>query len=85
MIETAYERGWATLQNGELLKAAEGDGFDLLVTTDKNLKYQQKVEGRTIGIDVLLSTSWPKIQAQASAVAACIDGAQRGAYVEFPL
>ncbi len=45
-VETAYERGWATLQNGALLAAADDAGFDVFVTTDKNLQYQQRVASR---------------------------------------
>jgi len=37
-VETAYERGWASLQNGALLAAADEAGFDVFVTTDKNLQ-----------------------------------------------
>ncbi len=40
-VETSFERGWSTLVNGELLSAAEAAGFDVLVTTDMNLRYQQ--------------------------------------------
>lgn len=39
-VETAYEMGWGTLQNGALIAAAEAHKFEVLVTTDKNLKYQ---------------------------------------------
>lgn len=39
-VETAFELGWGTLQNGALIAAAESDGFDVFLTTDKNLKYQ---------------------------------------------
>jgi hypothetical protein len=39
-VQTASERGWDTLQNGELLKAAEAAGFNVLVTPDKNIRYQ---------------------------------------------
>lgn len=38
-VSTAYERGWSTLKNGELLVAAEDQGLEVLVTTDRNLKY----------------------------------------------
>lgn len=40
-VETAFERGWHTLTNGELLAAAERDGFEILLTTDKNLRYHK--------------------------------------------
>jgi hypothetical protein len=39
VVETAYERGWSSLKNGELIAAAESAGFEVFVTTDKNLKY----------------------------------------------
>ena len=40
VVDTAFERGWATLHNGELLDVAEQEGYDLLMTTDQNLRYQ---------------------------------------------
>jgi hypothetical protein len=61
-VSTAYELGWATLKNGELLAAAENNGFDVLVTTDTNLQYQQNLTQRKIAIVVLSTTSWPRIQ-----------------------
>jgi hypothetical protein len=61
-VETAFERRWHTLTNGELLAAAERYGFDILMTTDKKLRYQQSSSGRSIAIIVLSSTSWPRIE-----------------------
>lgn len=42
-VFTAYELGWATLKNGELLRSAEEQGFEIFVTTDANLRYQQNL------------------------------------------
>jgi hypothetical protein len=84
-VETAYERKWNTLTNGELIRAAEAEGFQVFVTTDRNLKYQQNLIGRRIAIVVILSTSWPKMQPKAEAIAAVIAGAAPGTYSEFPL
>lgn len=47
-ISPAFERGWSRLKNGELLDVAQGDGFDLLVTTDSHLKNQQNLTQRRI-------------------------------------
>ena len=58
-VATAYERGWSTLTNGDLLQAAETAGFTVLVTTDTHLKYQQNLVARRIAIVVLSTTSWP--------------------------
>lgn len=55
-VSTAFEEGWATLDNGELLRVAEGV-FDALITTDQNLRYQQNLSGRRLGILVLPTTS----------------------------
>ena len=47
-VETAFELGWATLQNGALIAMAEESGFEVFVTTDKNLKYQQNLNARRL-------------------------------------
>ena len=52
-VEEARSRGWDTLRNGELLDAAEAAGFDVLLTTDRNIRYQQNLTGRKIAIVVL--------------------------------
>ena len=81
-VETAYERGWSTLANGALLAAAETDGFDVLLTTDLNLQYQQNLTERVIAIVVLSTTSWPRIRAAAEEVSRAIDGSATSRYVE---
>ena len=82
-VETAYERGWQTLENGELLSAAETDGFDVLLTTDQNLRYQQNLQGRKIAVIVLLSTSWPRIRERQDAIRNTVDSIAPGAYDEI--
>ncbi len=52
-VREAKAEGWDTFKNGDLLTAAEAAGFDVLVTTDKNIRYQQNLTGRTIAIIVL--------------------------------
>ena len=59
---TAHQLGWSNFHNGELLAKAELEGFELLLTTDSNLLYQQNLSNRKISIIVLSSTSWPRIQ-----------------------
>jgi hypothetical protein len=58
-VETAAQRGWDKLKNGELLEAAEKAGFEVLVTPDKNIPYQQNLELRKIAIVVLGNPQWP--------------------------
>ena len=82
-VTTAYERGWSALKNGELIAATEAGGFEVLITTDKNLKYQQNLTGRSLAIVVLWTTSWPKIQKSVSRVRAAVDLATKGSYTEL--
>ena len=84
-VSTAYERGWSTLKNGELLAAAEDLGFAVLVTTDINLKYQQNLASRSIAIVVLSTTSWPRIKAAVEGVVAAVNAAALGTYVEVAI
>jgi hypothetical protein len=57
-VVEARDRAWDRISNGELLKAAEAAGFDLLLTTDKRIRYQQNLTGRTIAIVVLGIHEW---------------------------
>ena len=84
-ISTTYERGWSELRNGELLDAAEREGFALLVTTDSNLRHQQNLSKRRVAIVVLLSTSWPRIQRAIPTVASAIDAASPGSCTEVEI
>lgn len=84
-VDTVYERGWSGLANGDLLITAENNGYELLVTTDQNLRYQQNLTSRRIALVVLMSTSWPRIQLQVEAVRNIIDAAVPGAYHEVTI
>ena len=81
-ISTAYECGWSTLNNGDLLDAADGARFDILITTDKNLRHQQNLAGRRIAIVVLPSASWPRIQRDLSMIGRAVEQASEGSYME---
>jgi hypothetical protein len=72
------------LENGELVEMAESLGFELLITTDKNLRYQQNLTGRQIAILVLWTTSWPEIRPHSIAVADAALELSRGQFLEFP-
>jgi hypothetical protein len=83
VVETAYERGWGGLKNGELLAHAEAEGFDALVTTDQNLRHQQNLQGRKIGVAVLMTTSWPRIRLNVNLVVQALDNLRPGNYEEI--
>jgi len=77
-VSTAYEMGWAELENGALLDAAETAKFELFVTTDQNLKHQQQLAKRGLAIIVLPTTSWPIIQKHSSEIAAAVSTIKPG-------
>ncbi len=81
-VSTAYELGWANLQNGDLLAAAEKT-FGGFITTDKNLRYQQNLAGRRLAILVLPTTSWPRIQKHIPEIIAAVNALKPGDYVEM--
>ena len=61
-VATAYELGWSTVINGDLIRLAEQEGYELLITTDTNLRYQQNLKDRNLAILVLTTTSWLRIR-----------------------
>lgn len=72
VVSTAFEMGWSEMANGDLLKAAEA-AFDVLITTDQNLRYQQHLGGQRLSILVLPTTSWPLIRTHVAEVVAALD------------
>ncbi len=81
-ISTAYEMGWAQLSNGDLLAAAE-KSFDVFITTDQNLRYQQNLGGRRLAILVLPTTSWPEIQKHTDKVSDSVNALKPGDFIEL--
>ena len=81
-VASAFEMGWSDISNGKLLSVAEKQ-FDVLVTTDQQLRYQQNLASRKIAVLVLPSASWPKLRPQAAEIATAVAALSSGAYVEF--
>jgi predicted nuclease of predicted toxin-antitoxin system len=84
-VRTAAQEGWDRLPNGELLNAAEAAGFDVLLTTDKNLRYQQNLSGRKLAIVVLGQGRWGLIQRHVAAVVSAVNAATPGSYAEVEI
>ena len=85
--EIAFARriGWHELKNGELLRQAEEAGFDVLVTADKNMGYQQNLGGRRIAIVVLGTQQWPAVRQHLERIREAVNGASPGSYVEVAI
>lgn len=83
-VSTAQEMGWGRVRNGELLQRAEGV-FDVFLTADQQLKYQQNLTGRRLAILVLSTNRWPNVRARTPEIIAAIQSLLPGDYVELAL
>src|SRR6266404_4379338 len=84
-VSKAKDRGWDTLSNGDLLTEAERAGFDLLLTADKNMRHQQNLRDRRIAIVVLSTPQWPVVRLHIERIAAVVNVATPGSYIEVNL
>lgn len=84
-VTDAFEQGWDRLRNGDLLTTAEAGGFDMLLTTDKNMRYQQNLMGRRIAIVVLGQQQWPKLRPHVQLVVEAVNAAMPGSFTEVDI
>jgi len=82
VVVEAIERGWDRLVNGELITVAEAAGFEALLTTDKNIRYQQNLTGRKIAFVVIGNQQWPTLRRYLERVVAAVNAATLGSCVE---
>jgi hypothetical protein len=85
VVVEAIERGWDRISNGELIAAAEEAGFDLLLTTDKNIRYQQNLTGRKIAFVVIGNQQWPTLRRYVDRVVAAVNAATAGSFAEVEI
>jgi hypothetical protein len=83
-VRTAAQQGWDTLGNGDLLSAAEEAGFDLFLTTDKNMRYQQNLADRKIAI-VVRQQQWPQLRPHIQRVIEAVNAATLGSFAEVDI
>jgi hypothetical protein len=84
-VRTAAQEGWDKLRNGDLPTAAEEAGFDLLPTTDKNIRYQQNLAGRKIAIVVIGQQQWPRLRPHIQRVVEAVNAATPGSFAEVDI
>ena len=84
-VTKAKDAGWDRLANSELLKAAEEAGFEVLLTTDKNIATQQNLKGRSIAIVVLGNSQWRIVQLHVRKIASAMNAATAGTYTEIDI
>jgi hypothetical protein len=84
-VTEARARGWERVENGELLTLAEKAGFEVLVTTDQNLGYQQNLKSRNIAIVVLGKGQWSLIKAHIPEIVAAVSAATPGSFIRIDI
>jgi hypothetical protein len=84
-VTKTKDAGWDRLANGVLLDAAEAAGFELLMTADKNMRYQQNFAGRRISIVVLSNAQWPVLRRYVERVLAAVNAAASGSFAEVEI
>ena len=85
-VITTQSRRWDRLTNGALLDAAEEAAIDLLLTTDRRIRYQQNLAGRKIALVVLTGTTkWSRVRLHLERIAAMVNAATPGSYTEIDI
>ena len=85
VVVEAIERGWDRLGNGELIAAAEAAGFEVLLTTGKNIPYQQNLKARKIAFVVIGNQQWPTLHGSVEKFVTAVNAATPGSYVEVQI
>jgi hypothetical protein len=81
-VKTVQEMGWTGIKNGELVAKAEGK-FDVFITADKNMRYQQNLSKRKLAIIVLPTNRVPEVAGLVPAIAAAIEAVRAGTFLEI--
>ena len=84
-VETAKDRGWEGLNNGDLLEEAEKDNYEVFITADQSIRYQQNLARRRIAILLLTDNLWPNVRQKAAEVQSAIDQMRPGEYQELEI
>lgn len=84
-IDRSAEKGWETYENGELIRNAEAEGYDVILTTDQGMQYQQNLKNRNLAIVILQSTAWPKIRDRIGEISQAIMEVERGEFRIVPI
>ena len=84
-VDRSAERGWELLDNGELIRQAEEDGYEVIVTTDQSIRHQQNLGRKRLGVVVLLATAWPRVRRRTAEIRAAIEEVESGEFREVSI
>lgn len=85
LVVSTWYQGWSGLKNGALLAAAEAAGFDLFITADQELAYQQNLTDRKMAILVLSTNNWDLVKAAIAEITAAVNDVTPGSYAEVKI
>jgi hypothetical protein len=85
LVTFARQVGWHELENGELIQKAEDAGFEILISTDKNIRYQQNLSKRQIALVVLGNSQWPMVRQHLDRIVAAVNACGPGTYTEVEI
>lgn len=81
-VKTAFQMGWDLVKNGDLIRAAEAE-FDVMISSDQNLRYQQNLKHRKLGLIILPTNNMPAVLELAPRIRAALDRTRPGDYLEL--
>lgn len=84
-VVTTWFQGWSGLKNGALLAASEEAGFDLFITADQEITYQQNLTGRRMAVMVLSTNNWEVVKANVAEIMTAIHSVTPGSYCEVEI
>ncbi len=85
VVDRSAERGWELMENGELIRKAQEEGYDVIVTTDQNIRHQQNLTDVRLAIVVLLSPAWPRVRHRTTEIRQAINEVGPGELLEVPI
>ena len=84
-VTFARRIGWHELGNGDLIRQAEEAGYEVLLSTDKSIRYQQNLTGRKIALVILGNQQWPVVRLYLDRIAAAVNASTPGSYAEVEI
>jgi hypothetical protein len=84
-VVTVAFHGWSGLKNGALLTTAEEAGYELFITADQEIRYQQNLTGRKMAVLVLSTNNWDYVKAAIAKIVAAIDSVTPSSYTEVDI
>ena len=84
-VVTTWYQGWSSFKNGALLTAAEAAGFELFISADQELSYQQNLQGRKKALLILSTNNWDLIKLHVANIHAAIQAVTPGSYTEVAI